>query len=49
VLIAISLGMVGLHWPPLVKFVLLTALSIVATYSICALLIRRIPLLKKIL
>jgi glucan biosynthesis protein C len=49
VLIAISLGMAGLHWPPLVKFVLLTALSIVATYSICALLIRRIPLLKKIL
>jgi glucans biosynthesis protein C len=49
VLIAISLGMAGLHWPPLMKFVLLTALSIVATYSICALLIRRIPLLKKIL
>jgi glucans biosynthesis protein C len=49
VLIAISLGMAGLHWPPLVKFVLLTALSIAATYSICALLIRRIPLLKKIL
>jgi glucans biosynthesis protein C len=49
VLIAISLGMAGLHWPPLVKFVLLTVLSIVATYGICALLIRRIPLLKKIL
>ena len=49
VLIAISLGMVGLHWPPLVKFVVLTGLSIVATYGICALLIRRIPLLKKIL
>jgi len=49
VLIAISLGMVGLHWPPMLKFVLLTLLSIMATYSICALLIRRIPLLKKIL
>ena len=49
VLIAISLAIVGLHWPPLVKFVLLTLLSIAVTYSLSAWVIRKIPLLKKIL
>jgi glucan biosynthesis protein C len=49
ILIAITLGMVGLHWPPLVKFVLATALSIAASFALCSLIFRRIPGLKKIL
>lgn len=49
ILIAISLGMAGLHWPPLIKFVLLTLASIILTYSVSALILRKIPLLKKIL
>ncbi|HEV3326996.1 MAG TPA: acyltransferase family protein [Puia sp.] len=49
VLIAISLGMAGLHWPPLLKFVLLTLASIIVTYSISGAILRKIPLLKKIL
>jgi glucan biosynthesis protein C len=49
ILIAITLGMAGLHWPPLVKFVLATALSIAASYALCAGVFRRIPGLKKIL
>jgi fucose 4-O-acetylase-like acetyltransferase len=49
VLIAISLGMAGLHWPPLLKFVLLTVASIIVTYSISGAILRKIPLLKKIL
>ncbi len=49
ILIAITLVMAGLHWPPLVKFVLATALAIGASFALCALVFRRIPLLKKIL
>jgi glucan biosynthesis protein C len=49
ILIAITLGMVGLHWSPLVKFVLATAFSIAASFALCALVFRRIQGLKKIL
>ena len=49
VLIAISRMMGGLQWPPLLKFVILTLLSIVVTYALCAWVIRRIPLLKRVL
>ncbi|HEX9513264.1 MAG TPA: acyltransferase family protein [Puia sp.] len=49
VLIAISRMMGGWHGPILLKFLLLTLLSILATYALCALVIRRIPLLRRIL
>lgn len=49
VTIALSKVLVPLHWPLLLKFVLLTVLGILATYALSALLLRRIPLLKKIL
>ncbi|HET6255955.1 MAG TPA: acyltransferase family protein [Puia sp.] len=49
ILIAITLGMAGLHWPPLVKFVVAAALSIAASFTLCASVFRRIPGLKKIL
>jgi glucans biosynthesis protein C len=49
VLIAISLGIAGWHWPPLVKFALLTFLSIGVTYNLCAWVFRKIPIVKKIL
>jgi glucan biosynthesis protein C len=49
ILIAITLGMAGLHWLPLVKFVLATAACIVVSFALCALIFRRIPFLKKIL
>lgn len=49
VTIALSKMMVGLHWPLLLKFLLLTLLSILVTYSLSAALLRRIPLLKNIL
>lgn len=49
VLIGISLGIAGLHWPPLVKFVLVTAASIIVTYIVSAAILRKTPLLKKIL
>ncbi|HLX67872.1 MAG TPA: acyltransferase family protein [Puia sp.] len=49
ILIAITLGMTGLHWLPLGKFVLATVLCIAASYALCAGVFRRIPGLKKIL
>ncbi len=49
VLIAISLGIAGLHWPPPVKFVLVTLASIIVTYMVSAVILRKVPLLKKIL
>ncbi len=47
--IALSKMLVGLHWPLLLKFLLLTALSILLMYAISALVLRKIPLLKNIL
>lgn len=49
VLIALSKMMIGLHWPLLLKFLLLTLLSILVTYVLSAVILRRIPLLKNIL
>lgn len=49
VLITLSKMMIGLHLPLLLKFLLLTTLSILVTYLLCALLLRKIPLLKNIL
>jgi hypothetical protein len=49
ILIAISLSMAGLHWDPLLKFLLLTFLSIVVSFSISAFVLRKIPVLNKIL
>ncbi len=49
ILIAITLGMTGLHWLPLVKFALATVLCIAASYALSAEVFRRIPGLKKIL
>ena len=49
ILIAITLGMGGLHWMPLIKFALATVACIVASFALCALIFRRIPFLKKIL
>jgi glucan biosynthesis protein C len=49
ILIAITLGMTGLHWLPLGKFVLATALCIAASFALSAGIFRRIPGLKKIL
>lgn len=49
ILIAITLGMTGLHWLPLGKFVLAATLCIAASFMLCAVVVRRIPGLKKIL
>jgi glucan biosynthesis protein C len=49
ILIAITLGMGGLHWMPLIKFALATGACLVASFALCALIFRRIPFLKKIL
>jgi hypothetical protein len=49
VLIVLSKIMIGLHWPLLLKFVLLTLLTILVTYSLSGGLLRRTPLLKNIL
>lgn len=49
VLIALSKIMIVLHWPLLLKFVLLTMLSIIITYVLSAVVFRKIPLLKNIL
>jgi len=49
VLIALSKMMIGLHWPLLLKFLLLTLLSILVTYILSAALFRRVPFLKNIL
>ncbi|HVS95940.1 MAG TPA: acyltransferase family protein [Puia sp.] len=49
ILIGITLAMAGLHWIPLLKFVLATLLCIVASFAFCSLIARRLPLLKRIL
>jgi len=49
VLIVLSKLMIGLHWPLLLKFLLLTLLTILVTYTLSAGLLRRTPLLKNIL
>jgi hypothetical protein len=49
VLISLSKMMIGLHWPLLLKFLLLTLLSILVTYVFSSVILRRIPLLKNIL
>jgi surface polysaccharide O-acyltransferase-like enzyme len=49
VLIAIALGLRGVLLPPLLKALLLTALSAVVAFSLCHFLLRRIPVLKRIL
>jgi hypothetical protein len=41
--------MIGIHPALLLKFVLLTLLSIVVTYFLSSILLRRTPLLKNIL
>jgi len=49
ILIAIARLMDELAWPPLAKFALLTAASTLVTFAICALLLRRLPLVRRIL
>jgi surface polysaccharide O-acyltransferase-like enzyme len=49
ILIAITLGMTGLHWLPALKFVLATVLCIAASFALSAGVFRKIPGLKKIL
>lgn len=49
VLITLSKIMIGLHWPLLLKFLLLTLLSILVTYVLSSVILRKIPLLKNIL
>jgi len=49
ILIAITVGMTGLHWLPLLKFVVATVLCIVASFVLSSGIFRRIPGLKKIL
>jgi len=49
ILIAITRGMTGIHWLPLLKFLLATVLCIIATYLLSAFIFRRLPLLKNIL
>lgn len=48
ILIAITLGMAGLQAPALLKFGLATALSVIVSFTICALVVRKIPVLKRI-
>ena len=49
ILIAITVGMTGLYWLPLLKFVVATVLCIVASFVLSSGIFRRIPGLKKIL
>lgn len=49
ILITLSKLMIGFQVPLLLKFLLLTVLSIVVTYVICAGLLRKIPMLRNIL
>jgi fucose 4-O-acetylase-like acetyltransferase len=49
VLIVITRLMTNLHWLPLLKFLLATVLCIIVTYAVCALVLRRLPLLKNML
>lgn len=39
----------GVFWPPLIKFVVLTAIGVVVSFTLSAALFRRIPLLRRIL
>jgi len=49
ILIVITRILTDVHWLPLLKFLLATVLSIIATYTLCAFVFRRLPLLKNIL
>ena len=49
ILVGITLLMAGIHWPPFVKFVLVTGVSVVVCYGLASFVFRRIPGLKKIL
>jgi hypothetical protein len=49
ILIVITRVITDVHWLPLLKFLLATVLSIIATYTLCAFVFRRLPLLKNIL
>jgi glucans biosynthesis protein C len=49
ILIVITRGMTGLHWLPLLKFMVATVICIVASFALSFGIFRRIPLLKKIL
>jgi glucans biosynthesis protein C len=49
ILIAISRLMSGIHGPLLLKFGFLTGISIAVTYALCAILFRKLPLLREIL
>ena len=49
ILIVITRVITGLHWLPLLKFLLATLLAIVVTYALAAWVFRKIPLLKNIL
>jgi glucans biosynthesis protein C len=49
ILIVITRLMTGLHWLPILKFLLATVLCIAVTFPLCAWVFRRIPLLKNIL
>jgi glucan biosynthesis protein C len=49
ILIVITRLMTTLHWLPILKFLLATMLCIIVTYAVCALVLRRLPLLKNIL
>jgi glucans biosynthesis protein C len=48
IVIAIARLMHRLAWPPLTKFALLAAASTFVSFAICALLLRRLPLLRRI-
>ena len=39
----------GFPWPPLIKFALLTCFGVVASFSLSAVVFRRIPLLRAVL
>lgn len=49
ILIVITRLMTGLHWLPLLKFLLATVLCIIATYALGAFVFRKMPLLKNML
>jgi glucan biosynthesis protein C len=49
IVILIARATVELHWPPLVKALMLTGLAATASFAASALFLRRIPLLRGIL
>jgi len=49
IMITLSKMMIGFHYPLLLKFLVLTLLTILVTYVVCAGLLRKMPLLKNIL